>query len=76
MRELMLFDIDAYSSNEKQARINALFRIATQDFQAVVACTEALTVGTTSKEIFINHLIQLKKVMSMICRHYVISYLN
>ena len=61
MRELMLFDIDAYSSNEKQARINALFRIATQDFQAVVACTEALTVGTTSKEIFINHLIQLKK---------------
>ncbi len=61
IRELMLYDIYAYSSNEKQTRLNALYRIATGRYKDVVACTEALTVGTTSKEVFLKSLINLKK---------------
>ncbi len=60
-RELMLFDIDAYSGNDKQARLKALYRIATGDFKAAVACTEALTVGTASRQVFLQSVINLKK---------------
>ncbi|MFA5341339.1 MAG: hypothetical protein WC332_06130, partial [Clostridia bacterium] len=61
IRELMLYDIYAYSSSEKQSRLNALYRIATGRYKAAVACTEALTVGTVAKEVFLKSLINLKK---------------
>lgn len=61
-RELMLFDIDAYSGNDKQARLKALYRIATGDFKAAVACTEALTVGTASRQVFLQNLINLSPI--------------
>ncbi|OQB52901.1 MAG: Transcription-repair-coupling factor [Firmicutes bacterium ADurb.Bin146] len=61
IRELMLYDIDAYSGNDKQSRLNALYRIASNNFKAAVACTEALTVGTVSKEVFLKSLIRLEK---------------
>ena len=49
IRELMLYDIDAYNGNDQQSRLNALYRIASNNFKAAVACTEALTVRTVSK---------------------------
>lgn len=62
-RELMLFDIDAYSRNDEQDRIDALYRIATGDYKAVVSSTEALTVGTTRKDFFLKSVIKVSKGM-------------
>ncbi|HPB16187.1 MAG: transcription-repair coupling factor [Clostridia bacterium] len=61
IRELMLYDIDAYSGNDKQSRLRSLYRVATGKFKAAVACTEALTVGTVSREVFLESIINLKK---------------
>ena len=60
-REIMPFNIEAKSHGYESARVNALFKFATNDFAIAVAPIEALSIRLRNKKSFLSNIQRLEK---------------